>query len=218
MFVCVCIGLQAFYYPPDAGLPIGGPGSSRFLRLEVHYHNPLLISGTYSTHVNRHTWTRACTVTHLFFLLHTHTQAAELFSHIVFVVVFCYMCASSYLFRPSNRDRTNALHQVKILDTNLENSNTGVLSDHDSICLYVWCILCLQRTARREIIGNKGRERWSLAGTECEMLQIKPPGHKGTSFMWISEILPEQNKMYDHMQSTHSMLIIRQLSNLKFTL
>lgn len=39
--------LQAFYYPPDAGLAMGGPGSSRFLRLEVHYHNPLLISGRY---------------------------------------------------------------------------------------------------------------------------------------------------------------------------
>ncbi|CDR01035.1 unnamed protein product [Oncorhynchus mykiss] len=39
--VCVC----SFYYPTDAGLPLGGPASSRFLRLEVHYHNPLLISG-----------------------------------------------------------------------------------------------------------------------------------------------------------------------------
>uniref|UniRef100_A0A8C3A2Y6 Dopamine beta-hydroxylase n=1 Tax=Cyclopterus lumpus TaxID=8103 RepID=A0A8C3A2Y6_CYCLU len=39
------VGAEAFYYPPDAGLPMGGSGSSRFLRLEVHYHNPLLISG-----------------------------------------------------------------------------------------------------------------------------------------------------------------------------
>ncbi|XP_077593787.1 dopamine beta-hydroxylase [Stigmatopora nigra] len=39
------MGAEAFYYPEDAGLPIGGPGSSRFLRLEVHYHNPLLLSG-----------------------------------------------------------------------------------------------------------------------------------------------------------------------------
>ncbi|XP_061656788.1 dopamine beta-hydroxylase [Syngnathoides biaculeatus] len=39
------MGAEAFYYPPDAGLPIGGKRSSRFLRLEVHYHNPLLISG-----------------------------------------------------------------------------------------------------------------------------------------------------------------------------
>lgn len=42
---------QAFYYPPDAGLPVGGAGSSRYLRLEVHYHNPLLISGTEKTSV-----------------------------------------------------------------------------------------------------------------------------------------------------------------------
>uniref|UniRef100_UPI003AAECD8A dopamine beta-hydroxylase n=1 Tax=Centroberyx gerrardi TaxID=166262 RepID=UPI003AAECD8A len=39
------MGAEAFYYPPDAGLPLGGPGSSRFLRLEVHYHNPLILSG-----------------------------------------------------------------------------------------------------------------------------------------------------------------------------
>ncbi|TRY74120.1 hypothetical protein DNTS_026669 [Danionella cerebrum] len=37
--------VMPFYYPADAGLPMGGEGSSRFLRLEVHYHNPLLISG-----------------------------------------------------------------------------------------------------------------------------------------------------------------------------
>ncbi|XP_075935561.1 dopamine beta-hydroxylase [Anarhichas minor] len=39
------MGAEAFYYPPDAGMPVGGPGSSRFLRLEVHYNNPLLKSG-----------------------------------------------------------------------------------------------------------------------------------------------------------------------------
>ncbi|KAL2076717.1 hypothetical protein ACEWY4_027688 [Coilia grayii] len=39
------LGAEPFYYPPDAGMPFGGKGSSRFLRLEVHYHNPLLISG-----------------------------------------------------------------------------------------------------------------------------------------------------------------------------
>lgn len=39
------MGAEAFYYPPDAGLPMGGPGSSKFLRLEVHYHNPLIITG-----------------------------------------------------------------------------------------------------------------------------------------------------------------------------
>ncbi|KAI1904793.1 hypothetical protein AGOR_G00009340 [Albula goreensis] len=39
------MGAEPFYYPPDAGLPFGGPDSSRFLRLEVHYHNPLQIAG-----------------------------------------------------------------------------------------------------------------------------------------------------------------------------
>ncbi|KAF7700765.1 dopamine beta-hydroxylase [Silurus meridionalis] len=39
------LGAEPFYYPSDAGLPLGGEGSSRFLRLEVHYHNPLHISG-----------------------------------------------------------------------------------------------------------------------------------------------------------------------------
>ncbi|KAM6902566.1 dopamine beta-hydroxylase [Xenentodon cancila] len=43
------MGAEAFYYPPDAGLAMGGPGSSRFLRLEVHYHNPLLISGRHDS-------------------------------------------------------------------------------------------------------------------------------------------------------------------------
>ncbi|XP_007521497.1 dopamine beta-hydroxylase [Erinaceus europaeus] len=37
------LGAKAFYYPEEAGLAFGGPGSSRFLRLEVHYHNPLKI-------------------------------------------------------------------------------------------------------------------------------------------------------------------------------
>ncbi|XP_052524243.1 dopamine beta-hydroxylase [Tympanuchus pallidicinctus] len=39
------MGAQAFYYPKEAGLAFGGPGSSRYLRLEVHYHNPLLFKG-----------------------------------------------------------------------------------------------------------------------------------------------------------------------------
>ncbi|XP_061590282.1 dopamine beta-hydroxylase [Cololabis saira] len=43
------MGAEAFYYPPDAGLAMGGPNSSRFLRLEVHYHNPLLISGRHDS-------------------------------------------------------------------------------------------------------------------------------------------------------------------------
>ncbi|XP_025779439.1 dopamine beta-hydroxylase [Puma concolor] len=39
------LGAKAFYYPEEAGLAFGGNGSSRFLRLEVHYHNPLKIQG-----------------------------------------------------------------------------------------------------------------------------------------------------------------------------
>ncbi|XP_061763272.1 dopamine beta-hydroxylase isoform X2 [Nerophis ophidion] len=39
------MGAEAFYYPPHAGLPVGGHAASRFLRLEVHYHNPLRIAG-----------------------------------------------------------------------------------------------------------------------------------------------------------------------------
>ncbi|XP_066466871.1 dopamine beta-hydroxylase [Tiliqua scincoides] len=39
------MGAQAFYYPEEAGLVFGGPGSSRYLRLEVHYHNPLKLKG-----------------------------------------------------------------------------------------------------------------------------------------------------------------------------
>ncbi|XP_053552214.1 dopamine beta-hydroxylase [Bombina bombina] len=39
------MGAQQFYYPEDAGLAFGGEGSSRFLRLEVHYHNPLELKG-----------------------------------------------------------------------------------------------------------------------------------------------------------------------------
>ncbi|XP_045326225.1 dopamine beta-hydroxylase [Leopardus geoffroyi] len=39
------LGAKAFYYPEEAGLAFGGAGSSRFLRLEVHYHNPLKIQG-----------------------------------------------------------------------------------------------------------------------------------------------------------------------------
>ncbi|CAH2316800.1 dopamine beta-hydroxylase [Pelobates cultripes] len=39
------MGAKPFYYPEDVGLAFGGPGSSRFLRLEVHYHNPLQLKG-----------------------------------------------------------------------------------------------------------------------------------------------------------------------------
>lgn len=36
---------QAFYYPEEAGLAFGGAHSSRYLRLEIHYHNPLAFKG-----------------------------------------------------------------------------------------------------------------------------------------------------------------------------
>ncbi|XP_011786505.1 PREDICTED: dopamine beta-hydroxylase isoform X1 [Colobus angolensis palliatus] len=39
------LGAKAFYYPEEAGIAFGGPGSSRYVRLEVHYHNPLVIEG-----------------------------------------------------------------------------------------------------------------------------------------------------------------------------
>lgn len=39
---------QAFYYPEEAGLAFGGPGSSRYLRLEIHYHNPLVFKGEWA--------------------------------------------------------------------------------------------------------------------------------------------------------------------------
>ncbi|XP_045145294.1 dopamine beta-hydroxylase [Echinops telfairi] len=39
------LGAKAFYYPEEVGLPFGGQGSSRYLRLEVHYHNPLNTQG-----------------------------------------------------------------------------------------------------------------------------------------------------------------------------
>uniref|UniRef100_A0A3B3CUL9 Dopamine beta-hydroxylase n=1 Tax=Oryzias melastigma TaxID=30732 RepID=A0A3B3CUL9_ORYME len=52
------MGAEAFYYPPDAGLAMGGPGSSKFLRLEVHYHNPLLIAGRHDSSGIRLHYTR----------------------------------------------------------------------------------------------------------------------------------------------------------------
>ncbi|CAH6788778.1 Dbh [Phodopus roborovskii] len=39
------LGAKAFYYPEEAGVAFGGLGSSRYLRLEVHYHNPRNIQG-----------------------------------------------------------------------------------------------------------------------------------------------------------------------------
>ncbi|NXL87097.1 DOPO hydroxylase, partial [Alectura lathami] len=37
------LGAQAFYYPEEAGIAFGGPDSSKYLRLEIHYHNPLVL-------------------------------------------------------------------------------------------------------------------------------------------------------------------------------
>ncbi|XP_077707417.1 dopamine beta-hydroxylase [Canis aureus] len=41
------LGARAFYYPEEAGLAFGGSNSSRFLLLEIHYHNPTNIRGRY---------------------------------------------------------------------------------------------------------------------------------------------------------------------------
>ncbi|MGH0119541.1 UNVERIFIED_CONTAM: hypothetical protein FKN15_006033 [Acipenser sinensis] len=43
------LGAKAFYYPEEAGLAIGGPDSSKYLRLEVHYHNPLQLKGRFDS-------------------------------------------------------------------------------------------------------------------------------------------------------------------------
>lgn len=90
MSVC----LQAFYYPPDAGMPMGGPGSSRFLRLEVHYHNPLLISGTYSTFATRIL---------AFLLFYKHTPSTHSACSYIINKVFLGCCNLPYLSlcRPS---------------------------------------------------------------------------------------------------------------------
>ncbi|XP_002133496.2 tyramine beta-hydroxylase [Drosophila pseudoobscura] len=34
------MGASTFTYPPEAGLPIGGPGYNPYVRLEVHFNNP----------------------------------------------------------------------------------------------------------------------------------------------------------------------------------
>ncbi|XP_045624015.2 dopamine beta-hydroxylase [Procambarus clarkii] len=39
------MGASSFVYPPDAGMPIGGPDFNPYVMLEVHYNNPSLISG-----------------------------------------------------------------------------------------------------------------------------------------------------------------------------
>lgn len=39
------MGASTFTYPPEAGLPIGGPSFNPYVRLEVHFHNPELQAG-----------------------------------------------------------------------------------------------------------------------------------------------------------------------------
>ncbi|XP_066295664.1 dopamine beta-hydroxylase-like [Branchiostoma lanceolatum] len=34
------MGAQAFAYPEEAGIPLGGPGASTFAMIEIHYNNP----------------------------------------------------------------------------------------------------------------------------------------------------------------------------------
>ena len=36
---------QDFYYPENVAFPVGGPGNSQFVMLEMHYDNPQLVSG-----------------------------------------------------------------------------------------------------------------------------------------------------------------------------
>ena len=41
---CTCV-LQDFIYPENVAYPIGGPGSARYLVMEMHYDNPNMTSG-----------------------------------------------------------------------------------------------------------------------------------------------------------------------------
>jgi len=40
VMVLWAMGAGTFTYPPEAGLPIGGPGFNPYVRLEVHFNNP----------------------------------------------------------------------------------------------------------------------------------------------------------------------------------
>lgn len=42
------MGAPPFVYPEEAGLPIGGPKSNKYVMLEVHYNNPELKDGNYN--------------------------------------------------------------------------------------------------------------------------------------------------------------------------
>jgi len=39
------MGAEGFHYPIEAGLPIGGADFNPYLRLEIHYNNPLKKAG-----------------------------------------------------------------------------------------------------------------------------------------------------------------------------
>ena len=43
-----CCLLQDFIYPENVAYPIGGPGTARFLVMEMHYDNPDMRSGMYA--------------------------------------------------------------------------------------------------------------------------------------------------------------------------
>ena len=42
--------LQDFIYPENVAYPIGGPGSARYLVMEMHYDNPDMDSGMLDFH------------------------------------------------------------------------------------------------------------------------------------------------------------------------
>ena len=44
-FICYCVTIQAFYYPPKAGYPIGTADSPSSYMLELHYDNPDGVEG-----------------------------------------------------------------------------------------------------------------------------------------------------------------------------
>ena len=39
------VALQAFVYPDEAGIAIGGPDTSSYIMIELHYNNPTLKAG-----------------------------------------------------------------------------------------------------------------------------------------------------------------------------
>ncbi|VDK73706.1 unnamed protein product [Cylicostephanus goldi] len=38
---------QPIYFPPEAGLPLGGENGKDYVKVEIHYNNPGLIAGVY---------------------------------------------------------------------------------------------------------------------------------------------------------------------------